>query len=573
VCATGYGIRRSKDLRAEIGKCPISTNERKNMSTKTLRKRIALVAVAALGAGVLASAPATAAAGTAGFAAANVRIMTGSVVAPADLTSPSTAVSATMTLGGTVEVDFAATGASTAFATVSGGSITRVTTTAAKTVLLAADSLTKHVFGATATTITFAPSAVGTQMVVNVYDSSTASSSNTLTVNVVAATTVGTFDSGYSLSKVVAAANYSTISDNVDLSTAGKIANSTSAVAIHYLVKDSNNVNISSANVQAVATGGCVVSTTTTFSGSAASATGATGQFYVARGLSNTPMKCAVALSVNGAAWVTKNLTFQGKVTKVEVDGGQAGISIAKTTTTASASADAFYFSAYDAAGNAVDSIAVTTEDKASAAFTSSTAGTTDVVDGAAGSLLCSDTKGKGQFRLKHVNTSAETLYSPWYDVACNGGVYTYTASLDKASYVPGDIATLTITAKDSAGNSANDYQYLGGTAAAGFGTTNPVSIAGSNLTAITAPSSTDMFVSGVKKYKFIVGSTEGSYQLSVDLPKFNSSVSGQTAATVAYKIAGSGGVSNADVLKAIVSLIASINKQIAALQKALLKK
>jgi hypothetical protein len=36
---------------------------------------------------------------------------------------------------------------------------------------------------------------------------------------------------------------------------------------------------------------------------------------------------------------------------------------------------------------------------------------------------------------------------------------------------------------------------------------------------------------------------------------------------------APTGGVSNADVLKAIVSLIASINKQIAALQKALLKK
>ena len=42
-----------QDLRAEIGKCPISTNERKNMSTKTLRKRIALVAVSALGAGLL----------------------------------------------------------------------------------------------------------------------------------------------------------------------------------------------------------------------------------------------------------------------------------------------------------------------------------------------------------------------------------------------------------------------------------------------------------------------------------------------------------------------------------------
>ena len=45
-------------------------------------------------------------------------------------------------------------------------------------------------------------------------------------------------------------------------------------------------------------------------------------------------------------------------------------------------------------------------------------------------------------------------------------------------------------------------------------------------------------------------------------------------AKTVQYKIAStSTAVSNADVLKAIVSLIASINKQIAALQKALLKK
>jgi hypothetical protein len=48
----------------------------------------------------------------------------------------------------------------------------------------------------------------------------------------------------------------------------------------------------------------------------------------------------------------------------------------------------------------------------------------------------------------------------------------------------------------------------------------------------------------------------------------------GVTDQTVAYKIStGSTAVSNADVLKAIVSLIASINKQIAALQKALLKK
>jgi hypothetical protein len=44
-------------------------------------------------------------------------------------------------------------------------------------------------------------------------------------------------------------------------------------------------------------------------------------------------------------------------------------------------------------------------------------------------------------------------------------------------------------------------------------------------------------------------------------------------AKTVQYKIAGPASTSNADVLKAIVSLIASINKQIAALQKALLRR
>jgi len=80
--------------------------------------------------------------------------------------------------------------------------------------------------------------------------------------------------------------------------------------------------------------------------------------------------------------------------------------------------------------------------------------------------------------------------------------------------------------------------------------------------------------VNGVKTYKFIVGSTEGSYQLSVDLPKYNSSTYSQTALTVAYAVkASTASVSNADVLKSIVSLIASINKQIQALQKLILKR
>ena len=48
---------RATHLKAEIGNVSISTTERKQMSTKTTFKRIALVAVAALGLGVLSVAP------------------------------------------------------------------------------------------------------------------------------------------------------------------------------------------------------------------------------------------------------------------------------------------------------------------------------------------------------------------------------------------------------------------------------------------------------------------------------------------------------------------------------------
>jgi hypothetical protein len=151
----------------------------------------------------------------------------------------------------------------------------------------------------------------------------------------------------------------------------------------------------------------------------------------------------------------------------------------------------------------------------------------------------------------------------------CGGDAYSYAASFDKASYVPGDIATLTITATDSKGNPTNDYETIG----TGTGALAP-SIAGSNLTAVTAPTSADTFTGGKKTYKFIVGSTPGSYQLALDLPDLNNTTYSQSAITVAYKIATSTtAVSNEDVLKAIVSLIASINKQIAALQKALLRR
>lgn len=148
---------------------------------------------------------------------------------------------------------------------------------------------------------------------------------------------------------------------------------------------------------------------------------------------------------------------------------------------------------------------------------------------------------------------------------------------MDKASYVPGDIATVTITAKDKNGKAVHDpfdasdaaadaavpdvFSYVYG--AAGTAPT----VTGSNLDPVIAPAANDYFLGGVKTYKFKVGATEGNYQLSVVL----GGISTDTAKTVAYSIKSSSStVSLNEVLASIVKLIASINKQIKALQKSI---
>jgi hypothetical protein len=160
---------------------------------------------------------------------------------------------------------------------------------------------------------------------------------------------------------------------------------------------------------------------------------------------------------------------------------------------------------------------------------------------------------------LKRVNAAGATISAPAVNATCSGALDTYSASLDKATYNTGDIATLTIKGLDINGVIVNDFVEAGTGAA--------ITISG--MTAVTAPATTDTFSEGVLTYTYKVDNTAGNFVASVYLP----SAGTQLAASTVRVTVGSQGVSNADVLKAIVSLIASINKQIAALQKALLKR
>jgi hypothetical protein len=553
------------------------------MSTKTNFKRVALVAVAAMGLGVLTSvAPANAASeltiaanGTSAVTSRGIVSINGSA------TTTSLTASAVRTNYGSLLANGQVYATSAALAggvvVVTGGTFSSCDATggAATMTLNAARTLCGNSAG-TDTNVTAVPNVGSTSMVITTFTTSALTSAVAgITWNIAATTTVGAFDAGSSF--LSTETSFAAAGDNTDATwtptggttpvAAATERNAGAAGYFGYYVNDANGAALTSPVVSATVTTGCVVNGsdakgTVTF----AVNTAANSAFRVDQASSSTPAKCTLSVSVGGTVVATRAYNFRGALASVDVK--QTNVSRVKAKATETAAA--IYATALDSAGNELTNVSITPD---SSYFNAGLTGVGTITtapwglgatDGTAG-ITCG-VSGDYKMKLQATSSTGVVVKSSEFTIGCAGDPVNYTASLDKASYVPGDIATLTITAKDSKGRLTNDAAALGATA-------TPVSIAGSNMTPVSTPTNVDTFTNGVKTYKFIVGSTEGSYQLAVDLPTYNGATYSQSAQTVAYKIAGSGGVSNADVLKAIVSLIASINKQIAALQKALLKK
>ena len=286
----------------------------------------------------------------------------------------------------------------------------------------------------------------------------------------------------------------------------------------------------------------------------------------IAQATANKPVTTTVTVTFNGVVVGSKTVTIVGQLAKLTMSASAAeGLAVAPRS---ASSGTHFYVLGYDSAGNRVATSAAPTVDSAgltpivSNVTVSGALATTDS-PGKSGYFTCpsSTSSGSADVRVSHADSVGTTIYSNTVKAQCGGTTpYAITASLDKATYVPGDVATLTIKATDSKGAVVADTTTTG----TGY------AVAGSNMTAVTAPSTADTFTWGTKTYKFVVGSTEGSYQMSVSAPAY--AAYGVTDQTVPYSIkASTETVSNADVLKSIVALIASINKQIQALQKLIL--
>jgi len=283
-----------------------------------------------------------------------------------------------------------------------------------------------------------------------------------------------------------------------------------------------------------------------------------------------------VTVSANGATVATKTITFLPEATAIVVTkkyvgsvGGEGAFTFQLTngTTKVPGSITALVTSL-------TPRISSVTELKAATVDPAATSGTESlstknygnkitgvdngpIADGLAEHQCTSaGSVGKDTITLRHLLPVSETYITLAVELSCaSPAISTYTVSMDKANYNIGDIATMTIDAKGPDGGAVSDFAVTGSTdSSAGGGTITK------------ATSASDAFTAGKRTYTFQM-TTAGTFNAL-------SAISGLVtkSATAKYTVTDpSAGVSNAEVLKSIVALIASINKQIQALQKLIL--
>ena len=367
------------------------------------------------------------------------------------------------------------------------------------------------------------------------------------------------FSASGSFARVQADGTAGTLATSVDVAGSTTVVNDGTGY-VNVLAKDGYGDNMSTSGViQANATGGAIIAWdgTPTTQVSSAAKTGTGGVLYVKQGTNNAnkPVTTTITVSFNGTVFATKTVTFTGVPASITV----SGVDIAQS---GGARTGTYDFVVKDSAGNQLAGITPTAD---STYYTSqitavSVGGASSATAVQTGGWTCAATSGSAPQRLKYTASDLSVIYSDVFTAACGQSVNKYSASLDKSSYKPGEIATLTISATDISGAKVHDAATVGA---------NVVVTAG-GMTAITAATAADTFTNGSKTYKFTVGNTVGSFNAVVDLPAY---VATDSAKTVGYTIAtGTTEVSNAQVLSAIVALIAQINKQIEALQKLIIK-
>jgi len=364
--------------------------------------------------------------------------------------------------------------------------------------------------------------------------------------------------------------------------------------AIDFDLNDAYAADLDSGNIVVTATGGALVklgtagttpvagttSTDVTF-GSASSRT-----VRIDQPTGSAPLTTTVTITYNGTTVCTKTVSIGGKVAKIAV--ANVGTQALNTATgnvqwmyqeIGLSSPGLFTILATDSAGNIVDTNGLgtfaattgttnTTVLAASFPTLSTSRSSSSAARFSLGSFQCGGTAGSANLKVTFTTSgTGEAVTSDAFVARCADVASTYTVALDKASYTQGDLATATVQFLDSKGNKANSVT------AVGANSWNLPFMTGVSFTMASGASATAVTkADGTAVYSFTVGTTTavtaGTYTgvVSYDVPALG------VKSTPTYKISTGGDTTtNADVLKSIVALIASINKQIQALQKLIL--
>jgi hypothetical protein len=350
--------------------------------------------------------------------------------------------------------------------------------------------------------------------------------------------------------------------------------------------------SVSAGTVNVVDSAGASDSYAATTSFDSISLLGSDGAGYVVvnQPVANTAGSATLTLTLDGAVIGTKVLNWNGDIASITVDTANTAKTFNNPTTfsadagSPAAAVKNIVYVAKDAAGNTLTLTAhptigdqtgsmvgasLSTVDAGTGALTDDSALQTQAIGFGVATMLIpsSALRGAGTYQVRLTNAVGTTIKSAVQNVTVSGGAASFAASWDKATYASGDIATLTITAKDSAGNLVGTGVALGTGALV---VTNTDGLSSVTASCDSANIAATTYTDGVKTCKFAVKNTPGAYSYSAVV----ATSAGQLATTGTVKVTdSSGAVSNADVLKSIVALIASINKQIQALQKLILKR
>jgi hypothetical protein len=421
--------------------------------------------------------------------------------------------------------------------------------------------------------------------------------SGQITVSVVAASAGGSFSAAYSAcqtSVYLAALSSAALVNGID-STYSMENGASWAIAMK--LRDGYNANLSSGNIVASATNGALLSwgTAGTVTATPLAGTGSTVVAYrtgeldalrISQPTAGAPLTTTVTITYNGATVCTKTVSIAGKVASLEVSNIQTqdlslGTHATDLDESGRTTGQLFQVVAKDSAGNRVATSGLGTFSAdsasllaaggvvlaASVAHSATAVSSSSKYSYSTGLYTCGAAAGSAKMKLKFTTTSTgEAVTSPEFTLRCADNPYTYTASWDKASYVQGDIATLTVKFLDSKGNAANNVVSYG------YST-----IVAPMLTAVSATGAASVSDNaGVKTYTFTVGTstgmTAGTYTSIIDFTGLTAVAAVKSTPT--YKLtAATTDVEFSEILKSVVALIASINKQIQALQKLILKR